>query len=63
MVHAEPFLLRSFAGKPEKLIAAVTAILAGQEVTVTAMVDGNKDAIQLRTARVQRIKASLALLD
>ena len=63
MVHAEPFLLRSFAGKPEKLIAAVTAILAGQEVTVTAMVDGNKDAIQLRTARVQRIKASLALQD
>ena len=63
MIHAEPYLLRSYCGKPEKLIAAVTAILAGQEVTVPAMVDGDKTAIQLRTARVQRIKASLAIQD
>ncbi|MCE9610943.1 MAG: VCBS repeat-containing protein [Chthoniobacter sp.] len=63
MVHGEPYLLRSFCGKPEKLITAVTAILAGQEVTVPAMVDGDKMTLQLRTARLQRVKASLAIQD
>ena len=63
MVHAEPYLLRSYCGKPEKLIPVVTAILAGQEVIVPAMVDGEKMTIQLRTARLQRLKASLAIQD
>lgn len=63
MWHAEPFLLRSFAGKPDKLAAAIKQMLAGQEVVVPCMVDGDKNAIALRTAKVQRIKASLALQD
>lgn len=61
--HAEPFLLRSFAGKPEKLADAVAAILEGQEVLVPCMVDGDKNALQLRTARMQRMRASLKLQD
>jgi hypothetical protein len=61
--HGEPFLLRSFSGKPEKLAAAVTAIVAGQEVVVTCMVDGNKDDLHLRRAKIQRLRNSLKLLD
>jgi hypothetical protein len=63
MSHGEPYLLRSYCGKPEKLIPAVTAILAGQEVIVPCMVDGDKMTIQLRTARLQRMKASLKIQD
>jgi hypothetical protein len=63
MSHAEPFLLRSFAGKPEKLVMAIEEILANREVIVPAMVDGDKNAIQLRTAKVQRLRASLKLQD
>jgi hypothetical protein len=63
MVHGEPFLLRSYAGKPEKMAAAVKEMLAGQEVVVPCMVDGDKNAIALRTARIQRMRASLKLQD
>ncbi|MDB5303770.1 MAG: hypothetical protein JWM97_1319, partial [Phycisphaerales bacterium] len=63
MSHAEPYLLRSFCGKPEKCAAAVEAMLAGQEITVPCMVDGDKEAIQRRTARLQRLKASLKIQD
>jgi hypothetical protein len=63
MSHAEPYFLRSFSGKPEKLAAAVTAMLAGQDVVVPCMVDGDKNGLQLRNARMQRIKASAKLLD
>lgn len=63
MSHAEPFLLRSFAGNPEKLIPLVEAMLAGQEVQTPCMVDGDKMALQLRTARIQRMKASLKIND
>ncbi len=63
MSHAEPYLLRSYAGKPEKLAGLVTSILAGQEVVVPCMLDGNKEAIQLRTAKIQRMKASLKLVE
>jgi hypothetical protein len=63
MSHAEPYLLRSFCGKPEKLIPAVNAILAGQEVLVPCMADGDKMTIQLRTGRIQRMKASLKIQD
>ncbi|HTU16544.1 MAG TPA: VCBS repeat-containing protein, partial [Gemmataceae bacterium] len=59
--HGEPFLLRSYAGSVEKLAAAVTDILAGREVVVPCMVDGNKDDLHLRRARVQRVKAGLKL--
>jgi hypothetical protein len=63
MSHAEPFLLRSFAGNPDKLAPAVTAILGGQEVLVPCMQDGDKNTLQLRTAKVQRMKASLKIQD
>jgi hypothetical protein len=63
MSHAEPYLLRSFAGSPEKLIPLIEAMLQGQEVVVPCMVDGDKNAIQLRTARIQRVKASLKIVD
>src|SRR5262249_20366586 len=63
MSHGEPFLLRSYSGPPEKLVAAVTAMIAGQEVIVPCMVDGNKDDLHLRRATVQRLKASLKLQD
>ena len=38
-------------------------MLKGQEVVVPCMVDGDKNAIQLRTARLQRMKASLKIQD
>src|SRR6266566_379041 len=63
MSHGEPYLLRSFAGKPEKLIPLVTDMLAGKDVIVPCMVDGDKNALQLRTAKIQRLKASLRIMD
>lgn len=63
MSHAEPYLLRTFAGKPEKLATIVEQMLKGQEVTVPCMVDGDKNAVQLRTAKVQRLKASLKIME
>ena len=63
MTHAEPYFLRSFAGRPIKLAALVERMLAGEEVVTPCMVDGDKNALQLRTAKVQRIKASLKIQD
>ncbi|HUR53492.1 MAG TPA: VCBS repeat-containing protein, partial [Gemmataceae bacterium] len=63
MSHGEPFLLRSFAGKQDKLAAAVLDIVAGKEVIVPCMVDGDKEAIHKKTAKIQRLKASLKILD
>ncbi|HEV8290284.1 MAG TPA: VCBS repeat-containing protein, partial [Tepidisphaeraceae bacterium] len=63
MSHAEPYFLRSFAGKPEKLVQLVTDMLAGKEVIVPCMIDGDKNALQLRTAKIQRLKASLRIMD
>ncbi len=61
--HGEPFLLRSFAGKPEKLAHLVAEVVAGKEVVAPCMVDGNKDDLHLRRAKIQRLKASLKLQD
>jgi hypothetical protein len=63
MSHAEPYMLRSYTGNPEKLAALVTSMLAGQEVVTPCLVDGDKNALQLRTAKVQRMKASLKIQD
>jgi hypothetical protein len=63
LIHGEPFLLRTFCGKPEKLAAAVTEVVAGREVIVPAMVDGNKEDLHLRRAKIQRLRASLKLQD
>src|SRR5262249_32301413 len=61
MSHGEPFLLRTYAGNVDKLAAAVTDILAGREVVVPCVIDGNKDDLHQRRARVQRLRASLKL--
>jgi hypothetical protein len=63
MSHAEPFLLRTFSGNVEKLAAAVTDILAGKDVVVTCLADGSKEQLHLRKGKLQRMKASLKLLD
>jgi hypothetical protein len=63
LTHGEPFLLRTFCGRPEKLAAAVTEVVAGREVIVPGMVDGNKDDLHLRRAKIQRLKASLKIQD
>lgn len=63
MSHAEPFLLRSYSGKVDKLPSIVADILAGKEVIVPCMVDGDKEALHRRSARVQRLKASLKIQD
>ncbi len=59
--HGEPFLLRSYAGDVNKLITAVKDVLANKEVVVSCMVDGNKDDLHLRRAKMQRLKVSLKL--
>src|SRR5213592_3262396 len=63
MSHGEPFLLRSFAGNVDKLAAAVVDIQAGKEAVVPCMVDGNKDDLHLRRAKIQRLRVSLKLQD
>jgi len=63
LTHGEPFLLRSYCGNVEKLANAVTDINAGKEVVVPCMVDGNKDELHVRKAKIQRLRASLKLGD
>jgi hypothetical protein len=63
MSHGEPFLLRSYAGKVEKLALAVEEILANREAIVPAMQDGDKNLLHIRQAKVQRMRASLKLLE
>src|SRR5258706_3837125 len=45
MSHGEPYLLRSFAGKPEKLVPLVTDMLAGKDVGGPGKGDGGKKAV------------------
>jgi hypothetical protein len=63
MSHGEPFLLRSYAGKVEKFPSILADILDNKEVVVPCMVDGDKEALHKKTARIQRLKASLKLVD
>lgn len=63
MSHGEPFLLRSYAGKVEKLPGFIAEMLNDKEVVVPCMVDGDKEALHKKTARIQRMKASLKLMD
>jgi hypothetical protein len=63
MSHAEPFLLRSYAGKIDKLPQAVLDLLAGKEIIIPCMLDGNKEELHQKKAKVQRLKASIKLLD
>src|SRR6266542_2985455 len=61
--HGEPFLLRSYCGKVEKLASLVTEVLNGKEVIAPCMIDGNKDDLHLRRAKIQRLRVSLKLND
>jgi hypothetical protein len=63
MSHGEPFLLRTYAGNVEKLAAAVAEMLEDKEVIVPCMVDGNKDDLHLRRAKIERLRASVKLND
>ncbi len=63
MSHGEPYLLRSYAGRVDRLPGIMTDLMAGKEVVVPCMVDGDKEAIHKHTARIQRLKASLKLND
>lgn len=63
MSHGEPFLLRSYAGKIDKLPGICAEIMDNKEVIVPCMVDGDKEAIHKKTARIQRLKTSLKNLD
>ncbi|MFO0800291.1 MAG: VCBS repeat-containing protein [Gemmataceae bacterium] len=63
MSHGEPYLLRSYAGRIDRLQGIMADMMAGREVVVPCMVDGDKEAIHKKTARVQRLKASLKLND
>ncbi len=61
--HGEPFLLRSFCGHPDKLAAIVDQMLAGQETVAPCMMDGNKEDLHNRRAKIQRLKVSLKIQD
>jgi hypothetical protein len=61
MTHGEPFLLRTFAGKVGKLVSACVDVIAGKEVIIPCMVDGNKEDLKAGKARIQRCRASLKL--
>jgi hypothetical protein len=61
--HGEPYLLRSYCGNTEKLAGIVADVVAGKEVVASCMVDGNKEDLHNRRAKVQRVKVSLKLLD
>ena len=61
MSHGEPFLLRSYAGKADKLPPVVRGIMEGREVVCPAMED-NKDLLHKRAGRIMRIRASAKLM-
>ena len=63
MSHGEPFMLRSYAGKADKLPGIITEMIANKEVIVPCMVDGDKEAIHKKLAKIQRVKASLKIQD
>ncbi len=63
MSHGEPFLLRSYSGKPEKLGGIVQELLDGKEVIAPCMVDGDKEALHKKTAKVQRVRCSMKVQD
>jgi hypothetical protein len=63
MSHAEPYLLRTYCGEAGDLTAAVEGLLQGREVVVPCMADGNKEELQLRKGKLQRLKASANRLD
>lgn len=63
MQHGEPYLLRSYSGKPEKCVSHVKDMLAGKEIIIPCFADGDKEKMKLRQGAPQRVKASMKLLD
>lgn len=61
--HGEPILLRTYSGKPDRLMSASTAILAGKDVIVPCLSDGSMEDLRLKKTKVQRLKANIKLLD
>jgi hypothetical protein len=61
--HGEPLLLRMFSGKSERLPGVCSAILGGKEVIVPCLADGSPEDLRQRKTKVQRLKASIKLLD
>jgi hypothetical protein len=62
MSHGEPFLLRSYAGKAERLPPIVRGILEGREM-ITPCMEDNKELLHKRAGKIMRMKASLKLLN
>ena len=63
MTHAEPYLLRSFAGRIDKLIPAVLDVMAGKEVIVPCMVNSSPEDLKAARGKIQRLRASLKLMN
>jgi hypothetical protein len=63
MSHAEPYLLRTYCGSARSLAGALPRLLQGQDVVVTCLADGDKEQLQLRKGKLQRIKAGAGRLD
>lgn len=63
LLHTEPTFALSFAGRVPNLIAALDAMQAGQEAVVPCMVPSDLKDLLERTARIQRMKVSLKILD
>jgi hypothetical protein len=61
LTHGEPFLLRSYYGTTEKLVGLLPDLIAGKEVIVPCLADGNKDELHVRKGKVMRVKASTKL--
>jgi hypothetical protein len=61
--HTEPILLRTFAGRPERLIAACNALVAGRETIIPCMVGDNMNDLTRRNGKMQRLKASMKTPD
>src|SRR4051794_38603549 len=59
--HGEPFLLRTYCGAPEKLPPIVSAVMEGKEAVAPCMMDGDKEKLHTRSAKIQRLKVSLKL--
>ena len=63
MSHAEPYLLRTYCGDSADLTAAIESLLQGRDVIVPCMADGDKEQLQLRKGKLQRLRASAKRLD
>jgi hypothetical protein len=59
MSRAQPYLLRTYYGAADGLVAALGRILRGEDVIIPCLQDGNKKDLHLRKGRLQYLRASL----